>query len=318
MTQKQTWVVTGGNSGLGYQCARFLARDPDSLIVIACRDAKKGEQAAASLRQSGGALQVLPLDLTSLASVRAFVETLRAKNLPPLAGIVCNAGGQSVGAPTRTAEGHEATFGVNHLAHYLLARLLLPDLKAGAGIVFVSSGTHDPKEKTGLPEPRYQSARAVAADFEVGADAGRRRYTTSKLCNIYCAYEFARRLSLAADPRLRSIRVNAFDPGMMPGTGLARTYPAPLRFVWNYILPIATLFRRNVHRPSTSGERLAKLVAGAYGGATGTYYSDGREARSSDLSYLSANARELWTASAEMTGLSPDLEVREMAAPTPA
>jgi len=47
-----------------------------------------------------------------------------------------------------------------------------------------------------------------------------------------------------------------FDPGMMPGTGLARTYPAPLRFVWNYVLPALTLFQKNVNRPSTSGRRI--------------------------------------------------------------
>jgi NAD(P)-dependent dehydrogenase (short-subunit alcohol dehydrogenase family) len=307
MKQKNTWIVTGGNTGLGYECTRNLARDPDNLVVIACRDPKKGEQAATTLRQSGGAVQVLALDLSNLSSVRAFVDEFRGANLPPLAGIICNAGVQSVEVPTRTAEGYETTFAVNHLGHYLLTRLLLADLKADGSIVFVSSDTHDPKEKTGLPAPRYQSAKAVATDFEVGADAGRRRYTTSKLCNIYNTYELARRLAESSDPRLRSIRVNAFDPGMMPGTGLARTYPAPLRFVWNYILPLATFFRRNVNRPSTSGARLAKLASGEMGNATGKYYSAGRETRSSALSYNADNARELWNASADMTGLSHDL-----------
>jgi short chain dehydrogenase len=76
-------------------------------------------------------------------------------DLPPLAGIVCNAGIQIITAPTQTADGFETTFGVNHLAHYLLVRLLLDDLDAGGNIVFVSSNTHDPEQKTGLPEPRF-------------------------------------------------------------------------------------------------------------------------------------------------------------------
>lgn len=307
MEKKQSWVVTGGNAGLGFQCTRFLARDPENLVVIACRDVERAERAAAEPRRNGGAILVMSLDLSALSSVRAFVEAFRRSDLPPLAGIICNAGVQIVTAPTRTADGHETTFGVNHLAHYLLTRLLLSDIATGGGIVFVSSGTHDPNQKSGLPEPRYRSAGAVAADFELGADAGRRRYTTSKLCNIYCAYEFARRLSESSDPRLRSIRVNAFDPGLMPGTGLARTYPAPLRFIWTYILPAATLFMRNVHRPSTSGKRLADLAAGEAAKASGKYYSDGRETRSSDLSYDAANALELWNASAEMVGLAPGI-----------
>ncbi len=235
--------------------------------------------------------------------MRHAVQEFRRAALPPLAGIVCNAGLQNVAAPTITADGYETTVAVNHLAHYLLTRLLLPDLQTHGHIVFVSSGTHDPNEKTGLPEPRYTSARDLASDLEPGADPGRRRYTTSKLCNIYCTYEFAKRLASTSDARLKSIRVSAFDPGMMPGTGLARSYPALLRFVWNYILPAFTLFKRNVHPPAKSGRRLAALVSDSSETTAGKYYSDGREARSSALSYNQENAAELWDASANMVGL---------------
>jgi NAD(P)-dependent dehydrogenase (short-subunit alcohol dehydrogenase family) len=301
MEPKRTYIVTGGNTGLGYQCSHFLGANPENLVVIACRDTSRGEQAAESLRRLGCTVRILPLDLASLASVRHFVEEFRRAAPPPLAGIVCNAGLQ-IAAPTRTADGYETTFAVNHL-HYLLTRLLLPDLQAHGHIVFVSSGTHDPNEKTGLPEPRYTSARDIASDLEPGADAGRRRYTTSKLCNIYCTYEFAKRLASTSDARLKSICVSAFDPGMMPGTGLARSYPALLRFVWNYILPALILFQRNVHRPAKSGRRLAALVSDASETTAGKYYSDGREARSSALSYNQENAAELWDASADMVGL---------------
>ena len=246
--------------GLGFQCSAFLGADRESRIVIACRDVRAGEQAAQTLRRGGGKVDVLPLDLASLASVRAFVEAFGKLASPPLAGLVCNAGVQNIGPPTRSAEGYETTFAVNHLGHYLLARLLLPAMTAGARILFVSSGTHDPKEKSGLPEPRYDNADAVAHDFEPGADAGRRRYTTSKLCNVYCAHELARRLAAAPEPR-----------------------------------------------PATSGERLALLATGPQGAVTGRYFSDGREARSSDLSYDRARAAELWDASARMTQLAQEL-----------
>ena len=156
--------------------------------------------------------------------------------------------GRTSARPRGPWKAMNSTFGVNHLGHYLLARLLLPAMATGARILFVSSGTHDPMQKSGLPDPRYESAYAVAHDFEPGADAGRRRYATSKLCNVFCTYELARRLAGASDPRLQSIRVNAFDPGLMPGTGLARTYPAALRFGWNYVL--ACDGARSAERPS--------------------------------------------------------------------
>jgi len=303
----KTFLITGGNTGLGFECASALCADRNNVVVLACRDVMAAAPAADKLRQRGGQIEVLQLDLAKPLSIRGLVATFRARTFPPFAGLVCNAGSQSVAPPTRTAEGYETTFAVNHLGHYLLARLMLPEFAQGACITFVASNVHDPKQKTGMPEPRYDNARAIANDFEPGVAAGRRRYTTSKLCNIYTTYEFARRLAASPDERLRSIRVNAFDPGMMPGTGLARTYSPFIRFVWHYILPALTLFRRNVNTPATSGKRLARLAAGLEGNATAKYFSGGHETRSSDHSYDAENALELWNSSADMCHLPRDL-----------
>lgn len=303
----KTYIVTGGNTGLGFQCASALAKDSRVLVIIACRDAQKGGQAAQQVRDAGGHVEVLPLDLAKQASIRAFVETFRKRQFPPLAGIVCNAGLQNVGAPTKSEEGYETTFAVNHLGHSLLSRLLLPYLSSGGHIIFVSSGTHDPTQKTGMPEPRYITAQALAHDYDPSPLAGRRRYTTSKLCNIYCTYEFARRLAASPDPRLQSLRVNAFDPGFMGATGLARTYSAPLRFVSRYILPAMSLFLSNINSPAKSGQRLALLASGSEAQATGKYFSNGREVRSSVASYDTGKALDLWNTSAAMTGLPFEL-----------
>ena len=186
-------------------------------------------------------------------------------------------------------------------------RLLLADLATDGRVVFVSSNTHDPAQKTGMPAPCYQNARALASDFEPGSKAGQVRYTTSKLCNVLCAYELARRLEQSGDPRLQSLRVNAFDPGMMPGTGLARSYPASLRFVWRYILPALTLVQKNVNRPGTSGRRLAALADGSMGDFTGQYVSMGQVAASSPESHDADKARDLWDTSAAMTGFPVEL-----------
>ena len=101
--------------------------------------------------------------------------------------------------------------------------------------------------------------------------------------------------------------MNAFDPGMMPGTGLARTYPAPLRFAWNYVLPALTLFQKNVNRPSASGRRLAALASGRMGELKGKYVSMGKVFPSSPLSQDASKAWDLWKVSAEMTGLPSSL-----------
>jgi hypothetical protein len=93
----------------------------------------------------------------------------------------------------------------------------------------------------------------------------------------------------------------------MPATDLARTYSAPLRFIARYILPVLSLFVSNIHSPTTSGRRLALLASGGEGSATGKYFSDGRQVKSSAESYDIHNALDLWNASAEMTGLSSEL-----------
>jgi NAD(P)-dependent dehydrogenase (short-subunit alcohol dehydrogenase family) len=307
MALAKTFIVTGGNTGLGFECAYALSKDSSVLVIIACRDVQKGEQAARSLRGAKGNAKVLPLDLSRQASILQFVEEFRKGQFPSLAGIVCNAGMQNVGAPAKTEEGYETTFAVNHLGHYLLTRLLLPDLATSASITFVSSGTHDPKQKTGMPAPRYVTAEAAAHDFELGGNAGRRRYTTSKLCNVYCTYEYARRMAGSSDSRLQSLRVNAFDPGLMPATDLARTYSAPLRFVSRCVLPALSLFMSNVNSPAKSGHRLALLASGGEGPVTGKYFSDGKEIRSSAESYDTQKSLDLWDTSAKMTGLPSEL-----------
>jgi NAD(P)-dependent dehydrogenase (short-subunit alcohol dehydrogenase family) len=144
MASTNTYIVTGDNTGLGFACVSALTKDGSALVIIACRNVDQGEQAAQRVRAAGGNVAVLPLDLAKQASVHSFVRLFRERQFPPLVGIVCNAGGQNVAALTKTDEGYETTFAVNHLGHYLLTRLLLPDLADGARIIFVSSGTHDP------------------------------------------------------------------------------------------------------------------------------------------------------------------------------
>jgi NAD(P)-dependent dehydrogenase (short-subunit alcohol dehydrogenase family) len=147
----KTAIITGASSGLGLECARALLRsDPSWHVVLAVRDRSRGSEAVKQLGEPQRCT-VMQMDLASLASVRAFVEAVRDSGLAPLHAIVCNAGVQVVSGTEWTDDGVEMTFGVNHLGHFALVQGLLGDLAQPARIVVVSSGTHDPSKRTGMP-----------------------------------------------------------------------------------------------------------------------------------------------------------------------
>jgi NAD(P)-dependent dehydrogenase (short-subunit alcohol dehydrogenase family) len=147
----------------------------------------------------------------------------------------------------------------------------------------------------------FTSGRELAFTKETSEKqniVGQRRYSTSKLCNVLTTYILHEKL---AD---KNIRVNAFDPGLTPGTGLAKSYPAILRFAWKNIMPMMRYFRKNTNSPATSGSRLANLAFGKeLRQLNGIYYSDGKVAKSSTDSYNKAYQAELWKSSIELTAI---------------
>jgi NAD(P)-dependent dehydrogenase (short-subunit alcohol dehydrogenase family) len=304
---KKTVIITGGNTGLGYECAKNIAKtDKDSFLVLACRNPEKAKIAANLIAKetANGNITALELDLASLESVRNFASTFSNSDYPPLYAIVCNAGLQTVNGIKYTKDGFEATFGVNHLGHFLLVNILLEKIVDTGRIIFVSSDTHDPLQKTGMPEPIYDKAEFLAYPNKSNVTlSGTERYTTSKLCNIYCAYELDERIKYNG----KNISVNAFNPGMMPGTGLARDYDLIARFVWKYIFPVLTLFKRNVNTVRKSGRSLASLVINTkLEGVTGKYFDGTKQINSSKLSYNIENRKDLWRSSINLVQLKQD------------
>ncbi len=304
----KTVVITGGKRGLGYECARVLAQTHAWRVIVACRDPLQAESALANLREktNQAMLEAWALDLASLDSVNQFANKIKASNLI-LDGLVCNAGVQIVSETQYTRDGFEMTFGVNHLGHFLLVNRLLDCLDESARILFVSSDTHDPAQKTGMPAPQYTNARDLAFPSTTGGAApavqGRVRYTTSKLANVLTTYELARRLQQQG----RNITVNAFNPGLMPGTGLARDYAPWMRFAWNVVLPAWDRLRLGRSRVQDSGAALAHLVTEPeLNGVSGKYFSGWKMQPSSQDSYDLAKANELWETSAELVGQLPD------------
>src|SRR5262245_39750904 len=177
-------VVTGANTGLGFETARVLAARGAS-VVLAVRDTGKGKQAAARIAGSapGAAVTVQPLDLASLESIRAAAAGLRARH-PAIDLLVNNAG---VMFPPRqtTGDGFELQLGTNHLGHFALTGLLLPQMLPvpGSRVVTLSSTAHRLRARINFGDLQSQrSYRRVAA------------YGQSKLANLLFTYELARRL----------------------------------------------------------------------------------------------------------------------------
>ena len=312
-------LVTGGNSGIGFECARSLAR-AGQRVLIASRDRDASARAVDRIRNETGnaAVSAMELDLGSTAAVRRFAGEVAARDVP-LRALVCNAGLQVSNGPTLSADGYEITFAVNHLGHFLLVNLLLGRLLARtpARILIVSSGVHDPSLRTGMPKPDVADLEILAATGGPRKDAfnGRLAYVNSKLCNLWFAYELIRRLeAVGLCGGSRPLSINAFEPGLVPGSGLARDYPAPLRFLWLCVLPgvarVATRFLPTINPASKAGDALARLVLDPELERTsGKYFPSHarwREARSSDASYDAERARALWNASVHMTRLTPE------------
>jgi NAD(P)-dependent dehydrogenase (short-subunit alcohol dehydrogenase family) len=315
MTFTSSILITGGTSGLGYQCAIAIAgRYPQYRIVIASRNG--GQSIAESINNALGQNNTiyLPLNLASLTQVRSFAQTWQTQKLPPIRALLLNAGLQFPKGLHFTVDGIEATFGINHVGHALLFHLLLQHLEDGARIVITSSGTHDPAQHSGLPDASYTSGADLAYPLPESAGIdGRQRYSTSKLVNVLWMHALKNRLMSFPERRLSVV---AFDPGLMPGTNLAREYSSFLRWLWTSIMPhMIPLMRRlvhpNIHTAKESGESLAWLALDDESGAsTGVYYEGRKEIKSSDESYDKRKQEELWKWTLE-TIASGDEELRK-------
>ena len=292
-----TILVTGGTTGLGYECALVIAQQcPHYQILIASRSDKTNAAVSINQRTGQNNVEYLKLDLSTLAQVRSFVADYAEKGYPPIKALVLNAGLQILELDY-TEDKIESTFAINHVGHALLFYLMRPYLTEEARIVITASGTHDPAQKTGLTAI-YNSAEQLAQPTEETKKySGRTRYASSKLCNVMWTYALQRRLEKSPGKKWT---VNAFDPGLMPGTGLTREASATLQFLWRNILPrmiwlLRLLITPNIHLPQDSGASLARLAVGEdVKGVTGKYYEGQKPIPSSKDSYDREKQEDLW------------------------
>ncbi|KAI4859721.1 NAD(P)-binding protein [Hypoxylon rubiginosum] len=306
MSYKGSVIITGGTINLGYYAALEIARaHPEYLVVISSRSDR--EHAADTINKKLGQTNTIyiPLDLSNLQNVRQYAEDWATNNHLPIQALLLNAGLQFPGPVSKTVDGLESTFAINHVGHALLFHLLVPYLAPEARVIVTSSGTHDPDQTkgTGFPKPAYISAEELAHPTSASAgNPGRQRYAESKLANVLWTYALHRRLQQQQQQNAagRGITVTAFDPGLMPGTGLAREASAPARFVWMHILPrllplMRLLMSPNIHTARESGANLARLAVGPDAkGQGGKYFEGSKPIKTSEVSYDEAKQEDLW------------------------
>ncbi len=263
-------LVTGGTGGIGKETVRGLAR-LGARVLLGARDRARGE---AARRDIAGAVDLVELDLASLASVRAAAAAVRADHAR-LDVLVLNAGVWSRERRT-TADGFELTFGVNHLGHFLLVHELLDLLRAPARIVVVSSNEH------------YRG-RMEWDDlmFQRRSYRGRAAYRQSKLANLLFTGALARRLATG-------VTANALHPGVV-ATELARDYPQALIKLLNLVLLTPEQGARTTLHLASAPELAA---------VTGAYFEKSRARPASPRAVDPAAQDRLWSLSERLVGLT--------------
>ena len=285
----RTVIITGGNSGLGFETAKKIAKNNEYRVILACRNPQKAEEAVGKIKEETGNENILSLtlDTASLASVRAFVKEYEKLNIGKIYALLLNAGINGMNSGL-TEDGMEIVFQTNHLGHFLLANLLLPYMEEDGKIFATSSDMHD----SPMGKMVWEGTEKLAHPSEEGLQS-RMRYSFSKLCNLYFVYELARRLEAEGS----GIHVNAFNPGMMQ-TNFAPVDKARAQMV-KLTMP------KRFGDLEKSSDAYAELVVNDELATTSANYYDRSTTAiaSSDLSYNVENAKELWDASERLCGL---------------
>ncbi|MFF0467782.1 SDR family NAD(P)-dependent oxidoreductase [Micromonospora zamorensis] len=277
-------VVTGANTGLGFETARRLAERGAS-VVLAVRDTEKGKLAAARMN---GDVSVRELDLTSLESVRAAADGLRAAH--PRIDLLINNAGVMYTPKQTTRDGFEMQFGTNHLGHFALTGLLLDLLLPvpGSRVVTVSSTGHRIRAAIHFDDLQWERSYGRAA-----------AYGQSKLANLMFTYELQRRLAAHGT----TVAVAA-HPGVS-NTELTRNTPSVVRRPVTWLAPVITQPATAGALPTLRAATDPSVLGGQYYGPDGLGEVRGhpRLVTSSPESYDVTVQQRLWAVSEDLTGV---------------
>ncbi|MCZ6464620.1 MAG: oxidoreductase [Proteobacteria bacterium] len=292
----KTAVVTGANSGLGYETTVALA-GAGAHVVMACRSAEKAAEARRGVEAAhpNASLEIRALDLANLASVRDFAKSFLDAH--ERLHLLCNNAGVMALPFRKTADGFEMQIGTNHLGHFALTGLLLDRLLAtpGARVVNVSSTMH-----------KIGRMRLDDLHFEKPGSYGKwRAYGQSKLANLLFTYELGRVLEAAG----RNLVVAASHPGYA-ATNLQFEGP---RMEGSSLMERMSALGNRLFSQTAAGGALPSLYAAAGPDVrSGSYYGPSRmgelwgppkKVRSNRRSHDRETATRLWQLSEEQTGI---------------
>jgi len=292
----KTIIITGANSGIGYQTALYLAhRNAD--IILACRDSKRGMDATQSIQKktSNKKVRYRQIDLASFRSIRHFCDVVKNEE-KSIYALVNNAG--IFWCPfTQTQNNIEANFGINHLGHFLLSLLLLPLLnneKSGSRIVTVTSIMHIFARTDFLSDINYTKKKY---DFESA-------YSNSKLANVLFTKMLAKKLNST------NIKTCCVDPGIIL-TDIGRNSGFMSSNIFKIILhPIVwLLFKTAYSGAQTSVYCVCAKDVEKY---SGHYFSECEHRYPWSTAYNEKLSRDLWMTSVQMTGINENELLKEL------
>jgi NAD(P)-dependent dehydrogenase (short-subunit alcohol dehydrogenase family) len=296
-------IVTGGNSGIGFEIAKYLAEGGND-VILACRNQDRGDEAVAKIKalHPNSLVQCMQVDLSSLASIQDFAKEFMKKKrklnvLINNAAIALNSKDLTL---KPTSDGLEITMATNHFGPFLLTNLLSDYLiqtarMMGEGrIINVTCAVHDHENNWSTRNLDFLDMENFQLE-KPGTFNGLQAYKNSKLCNVLMSYYLAETL------RNQNVMVNAVDPGMVPKTRLYRK-ASQVRRAFNICCLHHML--RCVHLTRTVRQAALHIVDLAvsekYDGETGKYYRDGVVERSSTESYDHDLQRAVWRTSCNL------------------
>jgi NAD(P)-dependent dehydrogenase (short-subunit alcohol dehydrogenase family) len=284
-------VVTGANTGIGYQTAAVLANS-GAHVVLAVRDLAKGNTALSRIVAASPKVDVTlqALDLSSLDSVRAAADALRSAY--PRIDLLINNAGVMLTPKQVTKDGFELQFGTNHLGHFALTGLLLDHLLPvrGSRVVTVSSMGHRMRAAIHFNDLQWERS------YNRGA-----AYAQSKLANLLFTYELQRRLTTADQATIAV----AAHPGSS-NTELTRNLPRIIKPIADVVGPMLFQSAAMGALPTLRAATDPDVQGGQYYGPDGFGEQRGhpKVVGSSAKSHDEGLARRLWTVSEELTGVS--------------
>ena len=290
-------VMTGATAGIGAEALNHFNKLQNTKVYV-------GARGSGRILPEGS--EVISLDLSSLKSVRSFADVIKKRlGNDKIDILVLNAGVQATNNKLISEDGFELTFATNHLSHYLLARLLVPNLAKGGRVIVTTSDAHDPAV---IPfGPKTLNIDELAYPNE-HSPKGMAFYAATKLCNLLTANALA--IKFGED---KNIAVIAYNPGLTGNTSLMGKQSAFLKLVVYAIRPlfyIASFFKPAFFMGTAkrSGEALAELALGKVIPPEGMIYASLVRGKltfpnQSQLAQSESTRDLLWKKSAEMVGL---------------